>query len=272
MPLWGKKPSGKTASREKKAVRKPARRSDPSQPTNTPKIRYVLVGLALSAVIVGLVWWVMTMPLLELKDVAIKGKSGAMKHVSQSELNSVTKKWVKGNLLTADMNAIQNAFEKLPWVRSVSVRRLWPDTLEVVLEEHQPLARWGSGGLVNVDGEQFNGATKENLPVFSGPEGSEGDVAQQYRLFSELLKPVQRKPLEVSLSARRAWQIKLDDGAVLELGRSDTEKRLARFVSVYGKTAGQPGVLARYVDLRYSNGIAMKLAAAKTETETGTKQ
>jgi cell division protein FtsQ len=254
MRLWAKKG-------DKKSARRPAKRPD-AVASNTPKIRYVLVGLGMAAVIVGAVWWLMTLPLLELKDVEVKSKAGELKHVTQAELRSVVKRSVKGNLLTADLETIQRAFEQLPWVRSVSLRRQWPGALEAELEEHVAFARWKSGGMVNSAGEHFNAPQQNNLPVLSGPEGSETEVTQQYRAFGDMLQSTGRTPVEVSLSARRAWQIKLDDGAVIELGRSDVEKRLARFVSVYGKTAGQQSVHAKYVDLRYSNGIAMKLIAA----------
>lgn len=266
MPLWANKG-------EKKVSRRPTKKVEAAS-TNTPKIRYILVGLGMSAVIVGAVWWVLTTPLMEIKQVSVKSKNGALQFVSAEELNRVVKRSAKGGLLTVDMPSIQSAFEQLPWVRSASLRRLWPDTLEVQLEEHQPLARWGSGGLVNSYGEHFSASYEDKLPALSGPEGSEAEVAQEYATYIEALKPIARKPVLVSLSARRAWQIRLDDGAVIELGRNDMQKRLARYVSVYSKTAGQPGIFAKYADLRYPNGIAMKIAASSTpnESATGTKQ
>lgn len=268
MRLWAKKG-------EKKVTRRATKKVEAASP-NTPKIRYILVGLGMSAVIVGAVWWVMTTPLMEIKQVSIKSKSGEaeLAFVSDEELNKVVKRVAKGSLLTLNMPSIQSAFEELSWVRSASLRRILPDTLEVQLEEHQPLARWGSGGLVNTYGEHFNAEYDEKLPALSGPEGSEAEVVQEYNLYIEALKPIGRRPVQVSLSARRAWQIRLDDGAVIELGRNDMQKRLARYVSVYSKTAGQPGIFAKYADLRYPNGIAMRIAASTTSNEsaTGTKQ
>ncbi|MGB8765532.1 MAG: cell division protein FtsQ/DivIB, partial [Burkholderiales bacterium] len=219
--------------------------------------------------------WVLTTPLMEIKQVRVTSKSAEseLEYVSDEELNKVVKSAVKGGLLRINMPAVQSAFEQLPWVRSASLRRLWPDTLEVQLEEHQPLARWGSGGLVNTYGEHFNAEYDEKLPALSGPEGSEAEVTQEYTLYMGTLKSIGRKPVQVSLSARRAWQIRLDDGAVIELGRNDMQKRLARYVSVYSKTAGQPGIFAKYADLRYPNGIAMRIASStNNETATGTTQ
>ena len=65
------------------------------------------------------------------------------------------------------------------------------------------------------------------------------------------------QPTEVRLSARRAWQIKLDNGAVLELGRADTQARLARFVKAQSRTPALQ-VAGLHADLRYGSGLALR--------------
>ena len=77
-----------------------------------------------------------------------------------------------------------------PMTRRAEVRRHWPDRLDVRLEEHVPLARWGQeaeGRLVSVYGEVFAGSMgagrDAELPQFAGPAGSELEVARRYALF-----------------------------------------------------------------------------------------
>ncbi len=82
------------------------------------------------------------------------------------------------------------------------------------------LARWWDSALVNTYGEVFEAATNEILPVFSAPEGTAVEVAQRYEAFRGSLEPLGKRPVQVVVSARRAWQLKLNDGEVLELGRS----------------------------------------------------
>jgi cell division protein FtsQ len=154
----------------------------------------------------------------------------------------------------------------IPWVRRAEVRRLWPDRIEVRLEEHVPLARWGrreEGRLVNVHGELFTAPSQAELPQLAGPAGTVREVATRYAEFRELLAPLSLEPRQVLLSERRAWQVRLDTGLVLALGRDqgrDTVKeRLARFVDVYPSTLAGMTRRLDYVDLRYPNGFALRV-------------
>jgi len=147
------------------------------------------------------------------------------------------------------------------------VRRVWPDRLEAVLEEHVALARWAEGGLVDVQGERFAGTSDTALPRFAGPPGSEAEVARRYRRFGEILAPLGAVPTQVTLSARYAWRLRLGDGLAVELGRDvpddPVEKRLARLVAAWPLTLGRMPNKHEYVDLRYPNGFALRLAEAK---------
>src|SRR5678816_2292351 len=66
------------------------------------------------------------------------------------------------------IDELRAALEQVPWVRRAAVRRVWPDRLEVSLEEQVPLARWGAEALVNTYGERFAGAVGGELPLFVG--------------------------------------------------------------------------------------------------------
>jgi cell division protein FtsQ len=60
------------------------------------------------------------------------------------------------------------------------------------------------------------------------------------------------------LSPRHAWQLRLSNGMVLELGREDMQQRLARFVEAYPYSLAAIQSRVKYVDLRYGNGFAVK--------------
>ena len=74
--------------------------------------------------------------------------------------------------------------------------------------------------------------------------------------------PLKQQVVQISLSPRRAWQMRLDSGMVLELGREQAQERLARFVSVYPYSLASVQHTVDYVDLRYSNGFAAYLPGA----------
>ena len=84
--------------------------------------------------------------------------------------------------------------------------------LEVGIEEHVALARWGAGGLVNSHGERFAGRSDAILPTFVAPAGHETEVTLRYASFKALLAPLGIQPERVVLSARLAWQLRLSNG------------------------------------------------------------
>ena len=170
---------------------------------------------------------------------------------------------VAGNFFAVDLGVIRNGLEQLAWVRRADVRRVWPDRIEVQLEEHVALARWGDVGLVNTYGERFAGQTEATLPVFAGPAHTEGEVTRRYRRYAELLGPLGSALDRVILTPRFAWQLRLTNGLSIELGRDlandAAEARLVRFVAVYPQTLGRIARRHEYVDLRYTNGFSLRV-------------
>ncbi len=219
----------------------------------------LLYAVAAILLLYAMLFLVVHLPLFPLREVKINGE---LKHVTREQVQFIVTRALKGNFFTLDLNKTRRTFEKLPWVRNVNVRRRWPDQLEVTLEEHQVLARWGNTALVNTHGELFQAASDQQLPVFNGPADGVLEVASQYQLFKQQLEPIRHQPVQISLSPRRAWQVKLDNGLVVELGREKVEERMEKFVRIYDRTLGRLNRSVNYVDLRYPNGFAVRLGSA----------
>ncbi|HEY0665784.1 MAG TPA: cell division protein FtsQ/DivIB [Gallionella sp.] len=177
--------------------------------------------------------------------------------VAAAQVLQVARTEVRGNLLTVDIQRVRESLEKLPWVRKVGIRREFPGSLVVDLEEHQALARWNGSMLVNRFGEVFVAVTDQALPEFEGAEGTSAEVTAHFEQFTSQLVGVGLEVAKISLSARHAWQLRLSNGVVLELGREDMQNRLARFVEVYPYGMAAQGTAVKYVDLRYRNGFAV---------------
>ena len=203
------------------------------------------------------------LPAFSLREVRVGGE---LKRVTRDQIEDVVRRELRGNFFTINLAATRVAFERLPWVRNVNVRRQWPARLDVALEEHEPLARWANTALVNTHGEVFQAAYDGDLPVFVGPDGAAREIAIQYRYFRRSLGMIGEAPVQVQVTPRRAWQVKLASGLTLALGRENIEARLARFVAVYERTLGQLGRRIDYVDLRYANGFAVRIPELKGET------
>ncbi len=220
-----------------------------------------LILFSVFAMLYGIASYVMRLPgLLPLQSVRL---SVVPQRVSAVDLLKVMRSEVRGNLFTVDIEHLRLSLEKLPWVRNVSIRREFPNRLAVQLEEHQAVARWNNSSLVNRQGEIFVANSEQVLPSFIGQDGTSIEIAQLYAIFNQQVAALGLSVTQITLSPRHAWQARLNNGLVLELGREDMQQRLARFVTVYPYTENriqkaEGSGAAKYVDLRYRNGFAAR--------------
>ena len=157
----------------------------------------------------------------------------------------------------ASLAAARDAARRIAWVRDATVRRRFPDTVEIQLETHVPLARWNEAALVSRRGEVFVADYDAVLPRLRGADGAAPLMARQYPALAAALGPLGSAIAEVRLSARGAWQVTLDSGLDLDLGRGGVEARIARFVSAWPELAAR-GIVTAHADLRYPNGFALR--------------
>lgn len=214
----------------------------------------MLFGVSLVLVLYSLAHYALQLPVFKLRTVQF---TRAPQQVDMNQLNQVVKRTVSGSFFTIDLEQTRRSFEQLPWVRKVGVRRHFPWGLEVTLEEHVPMARWNNVALVNTYGEVFAGQSKLALPEFNGEPETSMQLAGMYVELSKQLEILHRSITQISLSPRYAWQVQLDNGMRLELGREQMQQRLARFVAVYPYSLATMQRKVNYVDLRYRNGFAV---------------
>lgn len=236
----------------------------------------LLLAAATAALLVAAVLWFTRLPHFRLTQVAIAHE---LVEVKRADVERALAGLVRGNFFSVNVEALRLSLERLPWVRHAEVRRRWPSSLEVRIEEHRPAARWGDGGgqLVNSYGEVFPAALSvpQPLPVLHGPLAVAPELLAWYHEAAELLRPLGRAPQSLNMSPRLALQLKLDDGMVVELGRQQARlpirDRLRRFVDHYPSVLTAAKARPSVVDMRYPNGFALRVPLAQA-TESKGKQ
>lgn len=228
----------------------------------------LLILIAAAALLAAAAVWLVRVPSLPVRQVVF---SEALPHTRRLEVEQLLPAALKGNFFSLNLEMVRGVLEKLPWVRKVEVRRVWPARLEVKIEEHHPLARWGEarGELVNSYGEVFAATLVDEestaLPLLFGPAGTAPEVLKRYSELVGSFKAVGEKPVQLILSPRLAWQLKLERGLLVDLGREQPKSpvgvRLQRFIEVYPETVGKRAVRPAAVDLRYPNGFAIRVAS-----------
>ncbi|EGV19580.1 cell division protein FtsQ/DivIB [Thiocapsa marina] len=198
----------------------------------------------------------------QLFPVRIIAVEGELHHHSSRLLQETISERLSGGILTADLQDLRQAAEDLAWVGRATVRRVWPDRLQVEVEEHRPLARWNRDGLVTAEGIVFRpgtGTVPAGLPLLEGEDRRAPEVVKRYVQWRDDLMLIGHLIQSLSVDPRGAWRVELVMGVELYLGTEHVDQRLARYIASAAQleAAGQPLV----VDLRYSNGFAVKWAA-----------
>jgi len=228
----------------------------------------LMAVFVVTVIVTGFVW-MMKPATLPIKQVHIEGKFLRLDTFRLQEL--VTDK-VRGGFFNIDVAAIRNALVALPWVNDVSVHRIWPDGLRVIVTEQVAVVRWNETGLLNEQGHYFSpekDTFPEDLPLLQGPEESQKLLLERFKLLEQTYG---LSVVRLQLNERRAWKFELENGLSVVLGRKDFESRVERFVNIVTNNLGKKSTQAREIDMRYTNGFAVRWKQHTTEyNESGVK-
>jgi cell division protein FtsQ len=192
---------------------------------------------------------------------------GDFQRVSPGQIESAVAPYLAAGFMSADLDAVERAIEVLPWVDHARVQRRWPDSLHVSIVEQTAAARWGESGLLNTRGEVFLKAAAHvpsELPRLSGPPGTESQVAKQYLAAEARMLEAGMRIAALRLDERGAWEMDLDSGVTVRLGRREVDARLDRFIRAAAQVVAHRASEVVYVDMRYSNGFAIGWRTAAT--------
>jgi cell division protein FtsQ len=238
------------------------------------------VGIVL--LLAAALWWALRHPLFAIAGITVQGD---VAHNNAVTLRANVAPRLAGNFFTVNLERAREAFEGVPWVRAAVVRREFPNRLRVSLEEHRAVAYWGpesESRLVNTFGEVFEANSgdleAEELPRLSGPQEQAALVLTMYRTLQPMFESLDLGLEHVALTARGSWQLELDNGAQVELGRGAPEEVVARtqrflqtLTQVTSRYSRRPDALVS-ADLRHGDGYALRLrGVGTTDADTAKK-
>ncbi|MEP9371809.1 cell division protein FtsQ/DivIB [Mesorhizobium sp. KR1-2] len=185
-------------------------------------------------------------------------------HHETSEIDVLEKLGLDGwtSLIGFDADKARERIAELPWVEVASVRKVYPDTLEVKIEERKPFAVWQRGNelfVVERDGRviaPFTGGRHVALPlvVGYGAAGNAADFLAKMRRYPELASRVKGY---IRVSERR-WDLWLENGITVKLPEDGEDLALADLVNMDREV----GLLSRdiaAVDMRLSDRLVVQL-------------
>lgn len=183
-----------------------------------------------------------------------------LKAMKEQDIKATVLPFLPKGFFWVDVDSVQQSLTRLPWIQSAEIRRVWPDRLEISVQEKTAQARWGEEGVLSTEGVVFYPdvtTLPEKLPRFYGPSDRAKEVLHQYLNLLELLSPIGLTVQSLALSAEGSWRLVLDNGVAIILGKTGLSERMGRFVLAYqGSLQAQIQRIA-YIDLRYTNGFAI---------------
>jgi cell division protein FtsQ len=194
------------------------------------------------------------------RPVRVISIDGSFQRVSPGQIEKVVAPYAHAGFMSAHLDDIQRAVEALPWVDHARIARHWPNSLHVTVTEQTAAARWGESGLLNTRGELFDRAAAHvpaELPRLSGPAGTEIQVAQRYLAAQGRMLEAGMRIAALRLDERGAWEMDLDSGVTVRLGRREVDERIERFIRTASQVISRRMTEINYVDMRYSNGFAI---------------
>jgi cell division protein FtsQ len=195
--------------------------------------------------------------------------SGEMPYTTGADLIAAMETLNLGDFFSLDVNEVQKRVQALPWVYSVSVRKHWPNELKLYIVDEKPIALWNGDFLINKEGRSFQAdisRLQKTLPQLYGPEGAEIIALENFFGLNGLLEVINVSIDELVLSERYSWQLILNDGVLLNLGREERIDRIQRFIDVYStiKASKKNNQQVDYIDLRYDTGVAVGWKPSQT--------
>ena len=242
-------------------VRKQARRRKPkiAKQIKIPTIRLGHIVAPLVAIGIVLGTYELSLTLLDRTISSIE-ISGPFQRVSPLQIEEAISDEVDQGFVGADLDRIQDSVVALPWIDQARVARRWPSRISITVTEQVPAAIWGESGLLNTRGELFVAAARHipaELPRLSGPDERSAEVATRYLAVRDQLIPVGLDLRRVHMDARGSWEMTLNNGIEVRLGRRNVGERTDLFLDVVTDIITGHAKEIDYVDMRYGNGFTI---------------
>lgn len=181
---------------------------------------------------------------------------------SPKEIQQVAFANAKCGFFGVDLIKLTRDLNKLPWIDSVKVSRVWPGTLAIRVKEQEPIARWGSHAVMTLSGDIIvarasSKDTTDKLPIFNAMQRYRVKTLEVYLQTQGQLEQANLLVNELKMMPDGGFLANVNNGIDIYLGRTDLPGRLKRFVLAYNGSLKNKISQIKYIDLRYTNGVSV---------------
>lgn len=213
----------------------------------------------------------------KIENIRIESK---MEFLDKSEIKEALIKNINGNFFTVNLSNIQNKLQSLPFVKDVKVLRIWPNSLKIRIQEIQGIGRvkLSDNNLYILANncnflkttlnrfEEFNNLTIVSVDKAYLTDYEKNNICDTYRFLKEKFSKINQnslKPIilsQVNINSINSVSCSVNDDLIVNLGKSNDKNTINQKISRLEYFINKKNNIKdyRYIDLRYTNGIAVK--------------
>ncbi|MBI4682154.1 MAG: FtsQ-type POTRA domain-containing protein [Nitrospirae bacterium] len=218
----------------------------------------LLIAVLAAAVILGLKIFEQQ---LRVKEIMISGNN----RLDRDDVLDALKVKRGESLFELDFALVRARLKLNPWIKSAALRKQYPDTLEIKIQEAEPRALLSIKEqlyLIDGDGnvlEQIKGETPPFLPVIKNINpGIRKDIAEALKLVEALSAKsdfIERESIEIGLES---YGLTVNiDGAFIKVGYGSYPEKFQRWRELEPEIRKR-GVPIQYIDLRFKDSVIVK--------------
>ena len=193
---------------------------------------------------------IFTFPIDEVKIISSE------KSHNENKLDSLIRSLYGNDLLLMDIDIIQKKIMSDDQIRYAEIKKLFPSTLEIRIFHHKPIAQYGNKILTSNGSLIDHPKDKNRLPIIID-HYNDATFARDIFMFST----EQLDLINLNIDKIEIYQslIRIYTGSlVLISDKSNFKKNIKRLTLSFDEIHKVYGKKATSIDMRYSNGFAIK--------------
>ena len=218
------------------------------------RLAFLIASVAMSILAISFLYYA-TQNWFQIERVVVQGN---ISHITKSQISYILQNKLHGTFFTLNIDAVQDEFQGIPWVKSVLVTREFPDSITVNVEEYTAIASLGGNKLLSEDKQVFDGADKLGLlPIFDIPDAQIDNAIISYEALKPFLGEHNVQLKSMFYNGVGLIKVEFSDGLKITICGSDLNSSLALLNKYWSQLHQiEPNLL--YINMCYKDAIAIR--------------
>ena len=214
-------------------------------------IRYILYIIVVGILLITYNSGIISFPIQEISIIT------SDKKYNTNKLNKYLDSLYGTNLLLINIDTIQKNVISDDWISDAEVIKSFPSKITIRIVQHEPMALYNNQ-VISKAGVLINSSTisSENLPIIIDKDK---ELVSAYDIYSLSLINLKKIDLVIKKIEIHHSLIKIYTASIVLISdRTNFEKNILRLVSLFEDLNNAYGKNITSIDMRYSNGFAIK--------------